>query len=304
VLATLALGEQQARLEKAQAALLVAEANAIKASANLEKMRAILAQKKDANLRKQELAGRSVVSQQAAEEAMRDEAVASADVAVAESEAEVARALRVDAAAQIRFEETMLGHRRLLAPYDAIVIERHREPGSVVKAGDPIFTLVAAGTYWGLAHVDEARAGFIAEGQPVTARLRSRPQETFTGRVARIGLESDRVTEERRVFIAGDNPPPQVYLGEQVEFWITVARLGEALLVPESDVRDYDGETGTVWTLESGRLRTRVVSFGHRTEDALLEIAEGLPDGAAVVLHPHAGFREGRAARVAEAAAG
>lgn len=90
------------------------------------------------------------------------------------------------------------------------MVERLKEPGSVIKAGDPIFTLVAVGSYWGLAHVDEARAGFIEVGQPVEARLRSRPLESFTGRVVRIGLESDRVTEERRVYLRGDNPPAQI----------------------------------------------------------------------------------------------
>lgn len=301
LLASLTLGEQQAKLEKAKAALLVADATVEKANANLGKTRAILAQKKDANARRQALAGQSVVSRQSAEEALKDEAVAEADVAVASSEVDVAQAQLADAGAQLRFEETMLRHRRLTAPFDAIVVSRHKEIGTVVKAGDPIFTLIAADTYWGLAHVDEARAGFIEEGQRVDARLRSRPQDAFTGRVVRIGLESDRVTEERRVFIKGDNPPPRVYLGEQVEFWITVAKIDTALLVPEAAVQGFDGRQGTVWTIESGRLRSRVVSFGHRTEDARLEIVAGLPLGASVVARIASGFREGRSARVAEA---
>ncbi len=193
VLALLNIGEQEAKVAKARAALLVAEANIKRGEANLEKAQAVLAQKQLANQRKQTLVGRDIVSQQVAEEAARDEAVAKADVAVAQSEVETAKAQLIDAQAQLQFEETMLRHRTLVAPYDALVIERHKEPGTVIKAGDPIFTLIAADTYWGLAYVDEARAGFIQEGQRVDARLRSRPQDAFTGRVVRIGLESDRV---------------------------------------------------------------------------------------------------------------
>lgn len=301
VLARLNPGEQEARVAKAEAALVSAEANIKKADANLQKARAVFAQKQEANQRKQALVGRNVVSREDAEEAQREEDVARADVSVAMSETEVANALHTDAAAQLRFEETMLRHRTLVAPYDAIVIERQKELGTVVKPGDPIFTLIAVGTYWGLAYVDEARAGFIKEGQKVDARLRSRPQDAFTGQVARIGLESDRVTEERRVFIKGDNPPSRIYLGEQVEFWITVAQLDEALLVPEAAVQGYDGVQGRVWTLESGRLHLRSVRFLHRTEDARLEIVGGLPDGAGVVTRLQSGFREGRSARVEEA---
>jgi HlyD family secretion protein len=301
VLARLNMGEQEAKVAKARAALLIAEANIKKADANLEKAQAVLAQKQTANQRKQALVGRDIVTQQSAEEAIRDEAVAKADAAVAQSELETVKAQLIDARAQIQFEETMLRHRTLVAPYDALVIERHKEPGTVIKAGDAIFTLIAADSYWGLAYIDEARAGFIQEGQRVDARLRSRPQDAFTGRVVRIALESDRVSEERRVFIKGDNPPPQIYLGEQAEFWITVAQLDKALLVPEAAVQGYNGREGRVWTVESERLQRRLVNFRHRTEDARLEVVGGLPAGARVVSHVASGFREGRAARVIEA---
>jgi HlyD family secretion protein len=303
VLAHLSSGEQEAKLAKAKAAQLIAEVNIKRAEANLEKARAVLAQKQDANRRKQALVGRDIISQQAAEEAIRDETVAGADVTVAQSEVASSRAQLTDAKAQVQFEETMLRHRTLVAPFDALVIERHKEPGTVIKAGDPIFTLIAAGTYWGLAYVDEARAGFIQEGQRVDARLRSRPQEDFTGRVARVGLESDRATEERRIFIKGDAPPAQVYLGEQLEVWITVAQLDQALLVPEAAVQSYDGRQGRVWTIEDGQLQRRLVDFRHRTEDARLELVSGLPDGARVVARVDSGFHEGRAARVRETAA-
>lgn len=299
-LARLATGEQEARVAKARAAVLLAESNIKRSEANLEKAGAVLAQKIEANRRKQTLAGRSVVSEQTAEEALRDEAVAKADVALARSEGETAKAQLADAHAQLAFEETLLRHRTMLAPFDAVVIERHKEPGSVVKAGDPVFTLIAAKSYWGLAFVDEARAGFIEEGQRVDARLRSRPLETFTGKVLRIGLESDRTTEERKVYVRGDSPPSRIFLGEQAEFWITVAKLPNALLVPEAAVNGFDGRQGRVWTVEDGRLQRRTVSFRHRTEDARLEVAGDLPANARIVTRVVPGMSEGRRARPVE----
>lgn len=298
VLARLATGEQEAKVAKARAALAVAKVNIHRAAANIEKAEAVFSQKRDANRRKQSLAGRDIVSQQSAEETLRDEAVAKADVSVATSEAESAKAQHADAQAQLRFEETMLSHRTLLAPYDGLVIERHKELGTVIKPGDPIFTLIADDSHWGLAYVDEARAGFIEEGQKVEARLRSRPQDSFRGQVVRIGLESDRVSEERRVYIRGDKPPSRLHLGEQAEFRITVAVLDKAMLVPEAAVHGYDGRKGTVWTVEDGRLRQREVKFRHRTEDSRLEIVSGLPSTAQAVTAVGTGFEDGRAARV------
>lgn len=299
VLARLDPGEQAAKVAKARAALSIAEVGIGRAAANLEKAVAVQAQREAVSTRRQSLIGRDVVTQQALEESQRDEAVARADVTVAKAEGEAAKAQLVDARAQLQFEETMLRHRTLAAPFDAIVIERHKELGSVVKAGDTIFTLVEVGSFWGLAFIDEARAGFITEGQSVEARLRSRPQESFTGRVVRIGLESDRVTEERRVFIRGDTPPAQVFLGEQVEFRITVATLPRALMAPEIAVSGFDGRQGIVWTVEDGRLMRRQVSIRHRSDDARLEIVSGLPEGAHVVSRVEPTFKEGRAARIA-----
>ncbi|MFG1379650.1 efflux RND transporter periplasmic adaptor subunit [Xanthobacter autotrophicus] len=303
VLARLDAGEQEAKVVKAVAAVEIAEVNIRRAEANLQKANAVFAQKQVANRRKQTLAGRDIVSQQVAEETLLDEAVANADALVAESELASAKAQLADARAQLQFEQTMLRHRTLVAPYDAIVIARHKEAGSVVNPGEPIFSLVAVGTYWGLAYVDEARAGFIEEGQRVDARRRSSPQQAFTGRVTRIGLESDRVTEERRIYVKGDNPPPRIFLGEQVEFWISVATLDKALLVPEAAVQGYDGREGKVWTVEQGRLKRRLVAFRHRTEDGRLEIVGGLPEGALVVTQVDPAFKEGRATRAIEAGA-
>jgi HlyD family secretion protein len=79
-----------------------------------------------------------------------------------------------------------------------------------------------------------------------------------------------------------------------------VARLDKALLVPEAAVRGYDGREGWVWTVEADRLQRRLLKFRHRTEDARLEIVDGLPEGARVVVRLEDGFREGRSARFLE----
>jgi HlyD family secretion protein len=93
-----------------------------------------------------------------------------------------------------------------------------------------------------------------------------------------------------------------VFLGEQAEIWITVARLDNALLVPEAAVSGFDERTGTVWIVKDGRLARAELTFGHRSEDARLEVVGGLPADARIVAAAVPGLKEGRAARVAEGA--
>jgi HlyD family secretion protein len=297
VLARLHATQQLAKVARAEAAVVSAEVAVKKADANIVKAEAILAQRLEVNKRKQELVSRQVTSMQAGEEAQRDEDVAKAELLVAKSDVEVAKAQLSDARAQLAYERAILEQHTLLAPYDAIVVDRQKELGTVIKAGDPVFTLVATGSIWALAYIDEARSGAIREGQPAEVRLRSLPHQVFPARVVRVGIESDRVTEERRVYVKCDQCPVRFHLGEQAEVLITVATLPKARLVPEAAVTGYDGTKGKVWSIEDGRLKRRIVSFAHRTEDSRLEIAESLPQGIEIVTQVDTSLSEGRAAR-------
>lgn len=145
--------------------------------------------------------------------------------------------------------------------------------------------------------MDEGRAGDLALGQPATVTMRSRPGQPLTGEVVRIGLESDRVTEERRVYVRCRQCPEAVYLGEQVEVVIETGRLAEARLVPEAAVHGFDGATGTVWTIEDGALAQRRVRFAARTLDARLALTDALPEDVPVAVQVGPGFAIGRAAR-------
>lgn len=296
VLARLHAAEQQARVVKARAGVVNAEAALKRVDAAVGKARAVLAQKRQSNQRKQALLAKGSLSVEDADEAHMQEAVADAELAVTLSEREVAAAALEDAKATYDYEKVLLEHHELKAPYDAMVVRRHRELGTVLQVGEPLFTLVDPRTVWVLSYVDESRAGDIRVGQSAQVRLRSLHGEVFRGQVVRIDIESDRVNEERRVYVACRHHLNNFHLGEQAEVFIRTAELSDALLIPETALESFDGLQGVVWTIEEGSLRRRAVEIGHSTLDAQLEIVKGLPPGALVVTKPHPGLREGRAA--------
>lgn len=300
-MASLHAAEQEARVARARAAVAANEANLAKADAAVVRARAVLAQREAANRRQQGLAQRDVTSIQRAEEAQRDEDVARADLAVAEADVAVIRAQGMDAAAALRQEETLLAHHRLIAPYDALVVARHAEAGTVVKAGDPVLTLIDPASIWIQAYVDEERAGQLSLGQPGTIRLRSQPAAEFHGTIGRIGIESDRVNEERRVWLTCSDCPAEMFLGEQAEVRILTGNRASALMVPELAITGFDGHRGTVWTVADGRLTRAELTFGARDDRGRVEVTAGLPEGAAIVARVPKGAAEGRRARIAEA---
>jgi HlyD family secretion protein len=299
VLARLDEAEQRARASAARAQYDKAMAQSVAARAVVAKASAARDQKEKVSQRRKSLVASGTVSEETFGDARAAAIGAGADAQAANAEVALALATLADARAQLELNEVLLARHTLTAPYDGRIALRSRELGSVVAPGEAVFTLFDPSTIWVLAYIDETLAGGVKLGQSAEIRLRSAPASRFSGIVARIDIESDRVTEERRVYVACRECP--LHLGEQAEVTIDTARLDRALLVPFAAIEGFDGRQGLVWTVEDGRLAKRKVAFGHRTLDGRFEVAGDLPDAARVVVRIVQGMAEGRKVSATEA---
>ena len=300
VLARLDDAAQIAKLMKSDATRRQAAASLVKVRAQRDRAAAAYQQKKNVNLRRQTLAGRGTVSQEAAEDAQVAETMAYSDLKVVEADAAIAAVLEDDAAAQHRLEAVVLAQHELTAPFDARIIARQKEVGSIANAGEPVFTLIAPQSIWVRAHVDETLAGGLAVGQTAFVRLRSEAGRLVETEVVRIDQESDRVTEERRIYVRcrACDPKHQLrFLGEQAEVEIVKRVIPRGVFVPLKLVESYDGRSGTLWVLREGRLAKQRLELGDRLLDGRIQVTSDLPPAALIVIDEQAPLREGRAAR-------
>jgi HlyD family secretion protein len=291
---------QRAKVRKSEAAQQQAAANLAKIRAQRERAEISYQQKKNVNARRQTLAVRGTVSQEAAEDAQAAEEIALGDAKVIEADTRVAAVQQDDAASLRQLESIVLAQHALHAPFDARIIARHKELGSILNPGEAMFTLVAPDSIWVKAYVDEARAGGLKTGQLAFVRLRSEPGRVYQAEIVRIDQESDRVTEERRVYVRCRACEPQHqlrFLGEQAEVEIVKAIIPSGLFVPLRAVEAYDGRSGTIWLLQDGRLARRKVELGEHLIDGRVRITTELT--GALVTDDRADLREGRAARAA-----
>ena len=300
VLAQLDARDIEAQLALARAGVEQARANVEKAKADVASATANLANAKAISARRAALAQHGNASLEEAQTTAATMRVAAAILAGAQSAVLVAEAAVQSAEAQETYETAVLANYTLYAPYDAWIVSRNLELGSMPNPGQPVFTLVAAHTVWALGYVDERLAGRLNVGQPAGIILRSKPGLVIPGHVARIEVQSDPVNQERLVDVDFDEVPPEIYLAEQAEVVITTDVLPRAVPVQAAAVSDLRGGQGTVWTIENGRLARERVRFGHELLDGRLPIIDGLPAGTAVVAAPVSGLRVGRAARVAK----
>lgn len=302
LLARLDDDSQRAKLMKSEASVRQAAANSLKATAQRDRADVSYQQKKNVNARRQTLVGRGAVSQEAAEDAQAAEQIARGDLRLAEAEVAVSNVLQDDAEAQRRIDAVLLDQHALRAPFDARVIARHKEIGSVANAGEAIFTLIEPDSIWIRAFIDEASAGGLQIGQKAFVRLRSEPLTTFEAEIVRIDQENDRITEERRVYVRCRQCGPQHqvrFLGEQAEIEIVKGKVASGYFIPLKYIEGYDGRSGTIWLVQDNRLARWPAQFGDRLLDGRVRIVSDIPPGAAVVARDPAGLRAGRAARVA-----
>lgn len=148
--------------------------------------------------------------------------------------------------------DAKIGDLELRSPIDGIVVSRDAEAGSTVTAGSAVFHIADPDRVWVKIYIDEAHSAPLSPGQRAKVTLRSFPDTVWNGTVRRIGVQSDRVTEERVVYIALEKNPAPLHLGEQAEAEILIAAHPEALILPAKGVVQAEGKSG-VWLAEGGR---------------------------------------------------
>ena len=233
--------------------------------------------------RYQALAKQGFVAQEMADSRRNEAAAAEAALAAARANASGAQRDISRAEAESRGIQQVSNNLKLLSPIDGVVTAREAEPGTTVVAGQAVLRLVDPGQLWVRARVDQARAQGVAVGQVAGIVLRSAPGSVMPGKVARIELQSDAVTEERIIAVAFDPPPAQLYLGELAEVTIRQPGARDVLAVPRAALAQFKGQTG-VWQVVDGRARFQPVQPGVQTAEQV-QIVSGLNAGDNLVVY-------------------
>lgn len=181
---------------------------------------------------------------------------------------------------------------RLVSPVEGVIVSREAEPGTTVVAGQAVFRLVVPESLWVRARVDQSRARGLQPGQLASIVLRSAPETQMPGRVARIEMQSDPVTEERVVNVSFDSPPVRLYLGELAEITIRLPGHAGVLVVPSAAISHEKGQTG-VWQMVEGRARFNPVTIGDTGKEGLTQVLSGLVEGDRVIVYSSAQLKQG-----------
>jgi HlyD family secretion protein len=192
---------------------------------------------------------------------------------------------------------------RLLAPTDGVITARDAEPGSTVVAGQSVIKLIEPASLWVRVRFDQGRSGGLAVGLPADIVLRANPSQTLRGKVARLELVSDSITEERVAQVAFDTIPTDLSLGELAEVTLTLPATPPGLLVSNASIRQQSGKNG-VWVLDDGALRFVEIQTGRASLDGKVQVKGGLKAGEQVVIHSEKELAAGSRVKVVESLTG
>ena len=287
--------QSQAGLNKSAASLNVEQATLQKAKANFA-----LAEKNAQ--RYKALAEKNFVSKLEAEQYETSRQVAKEEVARSQAALEAIRMEQQAGRAVVGFAKSRVNDTLIYAPEDGIIISRDQEKGSTVTAGMSVFTLADPRTVWIKANVDESQLKGVSVGKKAKISLRSSGEEQFPGQVARLGRQSDRVTEELEVNVAFNEPRANFRLGEQSDVYIETEAKDHVPSLPSAAIVVKDKVRG-VWVVTNGKLFFKEVAVGIEDRRNFTEIITGLSGGEQVVVAPSiamASFKEGKKVRVTQ----
>lgn len=206
----------QANSETTQAAL-------VRLAADKDIANAVAIQARKKHQRRQGLLSTKAVSQEDVDTAVEALAVAEAGLSRAEAASTEGRKELVADEKTLEYHRARLADTQITAPFDGLIVRRHRESGDVVVPGSAILSLISTEELWINAWVDETEMEKLKVDQPARVVFRSDPEHSHTGRVARLGREVDRETREFIVDVHVRDLPSNWAIGQRAEVYIEPA---------------------------------------------------------------------------------
>lgn len=226
-----------------------------------------------------------------------DAQVAEAAVSAALSNYESARCGIDQSSAEYQGKLEQKKNLLLISPTDGVVVSRLAEAGSTVVGGQAVFNIMNDKEIWLKTRIDQARTAGIIEGQAATVILRSQPHQKYQGKVVRLDVQGDTVTEEKFVNVQLENGATRMGLGDAADVTIALPKAENAIYVPAAAVKNENGASH-IWLVQNGRVVRREIVTGVQTRDGVVEIASGLTEGETVVVHSKSILTDGAKVRL------
>jgi len=192
------IGQSKAGLEQSKAAMAQTQANMDNGLKNYERMSQLYQEGAVSSAQRDDAKATYLMAKEARNAAQEGAKGASEklDLVVAGSREENIRA----AAAQVKQAEAALEgttlineYTTIVSPVDGVVALKSVNPGEVIVAGQPLFSVVNCNDVWLNARIEETKIGKIKIGQTVDYTIDGYPGHGFTGTIFSVGSATNSI---------------------------------------------------------------------------------------------------------------
>jgi RND family efflux transporter MFP subunit len=178
--------------------------------------------------------------------------VAQAKVDAAAAALAAAKQRAAAAAAQLREARIALGDTELRAPFDAIVLERRVDVGSLVSPGTPAFTIADLRLVKARFSVPDTALHMFGVGQPLSLTVDAFANEHSQGHVLSVAPAADPKARSFEITVAIDNPALKLRSGMIASIRVAddAAGHGQVRIPIDALVHDPTRDQYLVYTLE------------------------------------------------------
>jgi RND family efflux transporter MFP subunit len=263
------------QLKQAQAGVAVAEASHADALRNKERMDRL-------------------IKENAVSEMQREKIQLAFDAAAAQLE---------QARAGLNLAQHALDVSIMKAPFSGIVSSKNAEVGDVINpmmggfggGAGGVLTLMDYSKVKIAVAVSSEDIGRIRKGQEAVLRVGSLPGREFRGSVRIVNLTADPLSKKFGVEVVIENPDAALRPGTFGDLVFEVQSHDNALVVPQKAIL----ENSYVFIVEAGKAVKKTVALGLQNT-TMVEVLDGLAEGALVVVEGNFGLEEGAAVQVLE----
>jgi multidrug efflux pump subunit AcrA (membrane-fusion protein) len=286
--------QQQAALARALAQYGATDPHSlpeIEKTPDVQKARADLVQATQSFERASVLFKRTLISQQALDDAKTalESKQASYDAAL-----QTARNLRASiqaSEATMKLAGRQLRDTEIRAPFEGYVERRLVNLGELVKAPMPVMALVKLDPLKVTAEMPEKMAPWMTAGRSLELHVDAYPNRTFTGKVTRISPAVNTSTRAFAFEAVVPNPESLLKPGTFARVHVESEKVDEVLTLPYSALQ-YRYGVNRVFVVEGDRLALRELQVGDRMGDRI-EIVSGVKAGERVAITDVDSLNEG-----------
>lgn len=277
------LAGSQRVIEKTANAIRAVEAQMSEAQSRLKTISATV-------VRYEELRAGGFVSQEMLDAKLHEKNAAASALAAASANLAVSNEEHARAQTDMRGIGKARAQTRVISPVNGVVTARYVEPGSTVVGGQVVLQVIDPNSLWVETRIAQQQAGLIRVGQTAKVVLRSQPHAPLPGKVARVDMVSDAVTEERIVNVS--IATQTVGIGEYAEVTLQLPALNNTKSIPSAAVKRVDKQNG-VWVLQDGKVQFKPVKIGLATMDGHTQVLDGLGNDDMVIVYSQQPLRAG-----------